>query len=405
MVNSRNPIVNRLSTISLEPMEVFLRLPQEAKSVAFLASNGSADSRWSILAWDPVESVRGLWSEVDRLSDAFEKRRMNYRGHLPFVSGGIGTIDYEGAVEFSFYDSALMYDHHEKQWWGISADVVKPGGTIHELSLPIHLHLEPVWNFEQYQQAFNIVHENIRKGEIYQACLTFPFTGPAAANTRELFVSLLRKNPAPMAAYLEQTDRTVMSLSPERFIQWDGTTLETKPIKGTRPRGETPEEDNRLRDELLANEKEQAELTMITDLLRNDLARVSKPGTVKVLHDHELQATPNVWHTYSHIQSETKEGIGAWNIVQSMFPGGSISGCPKQRAIEILKEVEDQPRGIYTGCIAYISDHGTMDMNIAIRTLEQTKDGLKAGFGSGIVYDSLAATEYQECFDKAKNFL
>ena len=396
-------LIRALDGHGLSPMELFLRIPTTVGNLSFLTSDGSADSRWSILAWDPVETV----DKVSELRKSIDLRRADIVSELPFVGGGIGTIEYEGAVDWSFYDRALVYDHHEKKWWGVNMTDSDAGfieGEVHEPRLQ-KLELHPSWNFERYKKAFDIVHDNIRRGEIYQACLTFPFTGQAVENTRELFASLLGKNPAPMAAYLEQTDRTVMSLSPERFIQWDGKILETKPIKGTRPRGKSAEEDQRLRNELLADEKEQAELTMITDLLRNDLARVSRHGTVRVLKDHELQQTPSVWHTYSRIQSETKETISAWDIVESMFPGGSISGCPKERAMEILKEVEEQPRGIYTGCIGYISDHGTMDLSIAIRTLEQTKNELKAGFGSGIVYDSQAEREYRECFDKAKNFL
>ncbi|MGE3278772.1 MAG: anthranilate synthase component I family protein [Candidatus Altimarinota bacterium] len=422
-----------LSTINhLSPLEVFLRIPKEAKHLACLFSDGSADSRWSILAWDPVETVRGngQWSMVNGqtihqsigivLREKLKNRKQTRTKTLPFVGGAIGALDYEygyellglpyppkrgSLVEFSFYDQALIYDHHQNQWWGVNMSAGRD--AINRVSTafthPV-LNLEPVWDFEEYKKSFDFIHENIRKGEIYQACLTFPFIGKPVDDPRVLFYSLAKKKAAPMAAYLEQSDRTIMSLSPERFISWDGENLETKPIKGTRPRGATPEEDERLKQELLADEKEQAELCMITDLLRNDLARVSKAGTVQVLDHQALQATPSVWHTFSRIRSQTKAGVGAWDILESMFPGGSISGCPKKRAVELLAEVEPHPRGIYTGCIGYISDQGTMDMSIAIRTLEQTAHEIRAGFGSGIVYDSQAAAEYQECFDKARVF-
>ena len=143
---------------------------------------------------------------------------------------------------------------------------------------------------------------------------------------------------------------------------------------------------------------------MITDLLRNDLAKVSKPGTVKVIKHQALQKCPGVWHTYSQIKAETKKGTNAWKIIEAMFPGGSISGCPKKRAVEILRELEDYPRGIYTGCLGYISDHGRMDMNVAIRTLEEHQGKVQASFGGGIVYDSVAEREYRECLDKAAPF-
>ncbi|MDZ4216728.1 MAG: anthranilate synthase component I family protein, partial [Candidatus Gracilibacteria bacterium] len=277
---------------------------------------------------------------------------------------------------------------------------------IHELSLQkSRISLTPSWDFRRYQTAFAQLKENIRIGEIYQTCLSFPFFGEAVESPRALFAQLFQKNPAPMAAYLEQSNRTVLSLSPERFIVWDGHTIETMPIKGTRPRGKTPEQDRAIKEDLLRNEKERAELNMITDLLRNDLAKVCKPGSVKVHELRAIQECPNVWHAYSHIVGESKEGILAWDIVEAMFPGGSISGCPKRRAVEILTELESQARGIYTGCIGMISDHGRMDLNIAIRTLEQSAERIQASFGGGIVYDSVAEREYQEIFDKAKPFL
>jgi len=387
------PVIREIDLGGRTPLQMFEGAPASWKRLAFLASDGTVDSRWSIIAWDPVKNENPETVEIST--------------ELPFVGGSIGTIDYEGSAEFSYYDRALVYDHHERRWWGVN--MVEPGVDFVEThcnaSLRGNIQLTPSWDFPQYQRAFNIVHDHIRRGEIYQACLTFPFVGKPVPDTRALFVELLKKNPAPMAAYLEQSERTVMSLSPERFISWDGTILETRPIKGTRPRAEMKEEDEGMRKELLGDEKEQAELTMITDLLRNDLAKISKPGTVKVVEERGVQKTPDVWHTYSRIQSATRDGVLAWDIIESMFPGGSISGCPKIRAMEILKEVETAPRGIYTGCIGYISDHGRMDLSIAIRTLEQSPEDLKAGFGSGLVFDSVAEKEYAECFAKAKTFL
>jgi len=455
-------MISELSTINhLPPLEVFLRIPPEAKQVSFLLSDGSADSRWSILTWDPVETVNGndQWSMVNSrtrcgvndqmfqqsvgslLSEKLQKRNKRSTENLPFLGGAIGAIDYEYGyellgirngedtllrspsfeeqvdprlqkhlVEFSFYDQALVYDHHQKQWWGVNLNgenMTWCRDAINRVSTDAkhpRLELHPTWDFDRYKKSFDFIHDNIRRGEIYQACLTFPFTGKPVDHPRALFYSLAKKKAAPMAAYLEQSQRTIVSLSPERFISWNGSTLETKPIKGTRKRGITLDEDIRLKNELLSDEKEKAELCMITDLLRNDMARVSKAGTVKVLEHQAVQETPNVWHTYSHIRSQTKDDISAWEILESMFPGGSISGCPKKRAMELLAEAEDSPRGIYTGCIGYISDHGSMDLNIAIRTLEQDKNEIRAGFGGGIVYDSEAKVEYQECFDKARLF-
>jgi len=434
----KEPQIHLLDMHGMEPLDVFLSIPKDAKHLSALFSDGSADSRWSILAWNPVETVKGngQWTMVngkriqksvgEYLRGKISKRCENRNDPIPFVGGAIGAINYEYGyellgimggvgtgrdlselggvlVEFSFYDQALVYDHHEKKWWGINTPAIPAPGrdAINRVSTGAGLNLHPSWDFQKYKKRFDFIHENIRKGEIYQACLTFPFVGDPVKDPRRLFYEFVKKNPAPMSAYLEQSHRTVMSLSPERFISWDGVNLETKPIKGTRKRGNSPTEDQRLKEELLSDEKEKAELCMITDLLRNDMAKVSKPGTVKVLEHQAILECPNVWHTYSHIRSQTKEGIAAWDILESMFPGGSISGCPKKRAVELLSEAEDSPRGIYTGCIGYISDHGLMDMNIAIRTLEQDQHRLQASFGGGIVYDSDASREFEECFAKS----
>ncbi|MDP3975653.1 MAG: aminodeoxychorismate synthase component I [bacterium] len=429
------PCIQQLD-LELTPAQLFSRLKDELRQLVFLSSDGTVDSRWSILCWNPSLTLssdgekafmNGAVSDrpfPELFAEELERRRTKVRSDLPFVGGAIGAIDYEAGyqflglphtltgkklIEFSFYDQALLYDHQEKRWFAVGESIAEQvQNVVAENSsevAEIQLSLVPAWSKEQYGSTFSKLKEFISLGEIYQACLTFPFFEDPSEDPRCLFSRLLSRNPAPMAAYLEQTERKILSLSPERFLHWDGKQLEAKPIKGTRPRGITPEEDDRLMRELLGDEKERAELNMITDLLRNDLARVSKPGTVQVQESCVVQACPTVWHTYSHITSQTKDGMTPWQIVEATFPGGSISGCPKRRAVEILPDLEGSDRGIYTGCIGYISDHGKMDLSIAIRTIEQYGGRLQASFGGGIVYDSIGECEYQECFDKAKNFL
>lgn len=416
------PQINQIDLNGRLPLEVFLSFPKTAKGVAFLSSDGTQSSRWSIICWDPGDSISYDGKDqsfAKRLKEKLESRKVDYDGELPFVGGGIGSIDYEYGyellglpfesdgrklIEFHFYDRALLYDHENNEWWQLGDD--EPGVLLNNHETEIQaLSLKPGWDFDEYRRKFDELKENIRIGEIYQACLTFPFFSPGVGSSRALFSQLLINNPAPMAAYLENDGREILSLSPERFVEWDGERIETKPIKGTRPRGKSEEEDKKFVEDILKNEKERAELNMITDLLRNDLAKVSKPGSVKVLQHRAVQKLPSVWHTYSQIVGETKDGITAWDIIEAMFPGGSISGCPKKRAVEILKDLETAPRGIYTGSIGYISDHGHLDFNIAIRTLEQRAGRVRGSFGGGIVYDSVATAEYQECLDKAKPFL
>lgn len=417
--------VNQIDLKGLTPLEVFLSFPGDVNNLAFLSSDATQDSRWSIICWNPSESISydgGDKSFSEKLNELLASRKVDYDGELPFVGGAIGSIDYEYGyellgipfendgrklIEFHFYDRGLIFDHKKSQWWQLGDDKMDdlPGSRVVS---DTKLKLKASWSFDEYRKKFDELKENIRVGEIYQACLTFPFFGPEVENSRDLFAQLLRISPAPMAAYLENIGRQILSLSPERFVEWDGEKIETKPIKGTRPRGKNDAEDKKMLADILKNEKERAELNMITDLLRNDLSKVSKPGSVKVLEHRAIQKLPSVWHTYSQIVAETKDDIRSWDIIEAMFPGGSISGCPKKRAVEILKDLESGPRGIYTGSIGYISDHGAMDFNIAIRTLEQ-RDGkipaLRGSFGGGIVYDSVAEAEYQECLDKANPFL
>lgn len=421
--------------IPFSPVELFSMIPDSEEGVVFFSSDGSEGSRYSILTLNPVGAIRydgqQLWQNdqvVEEELQAFmrqiiEERVVQNETPLPFLGGLIGSLDFEYGYEhldlpkslpsehlvsWKLYDHVLCYDHQEAQWHEIIRDRHRAFDWKNwesRTTTPESFSLQPQWDKARYLDAFAKIHDHIRRGEIYQACLSFPFTAEVLQTPRQVFLQLLQKNPAPMAAYLEQGDRQILSLSPERFLQWDGNRIETKPIKGTRPRSSDPTEDLQLQKDLLNNEKERAELNMITDLLRNDLAQVCVPGSVKVLLHQALQACPTVWHSYSHIVGQTKPGLNGWDILHSTFPGGSISGCPKRRAVELLREVEGYRRGIYTGCLGYISDHGQMDFNIAIRTLENTPDGLQAAFGGGIVFDSVAEAEYQECYDKARMFL
>ncbi len=405
--------------LSLNPLELFLRIPAEIHGLAFLISDGSFDARWSMLAWNPKRTIHEIPEMGDCTSNSSD---------LPFQGGFIGSIDYEYGYElldlqaptpttpitFSEYDHALLFDHHQSQWHlvGGSEKEVLSWTTREPHFETQKLSLEPTWTKETYLEKFSILKKSITEGEIYQGCLTFPFTGKAVNDTRSLFAQLTETNPSSMGMYLEQPfdsaqdrpGRTILSLSPERFLLWDGKSLETKPIKGTRPRGKTEAESLQHELELLSDAKETAELSMVTDLLRNDLAKVCKPGTVKVLEQQAIQICPKVIHTYSHIRGETMEQTKVKDIIQATFPGGSITGCPKRKAMEILAKLETADRGIYTGCLGYLSTHGRMDLNIAIRTLVQQGDTVTASFGGGIVADSVGEREYEECFTKAATF-
>ena len=206
-------------------------------------------------------------------------------------------------------------------------------------------------------------------------------------------------------AYIKEKNFEILSASPERFIRIKGNKIETSPIKGTRPRGKTKEEDMKLRNDLKKNKKEKAELNMITDLLRNDLGEFCKTGSVKVEKQRLIKKYSNVWHTMSKISGEIDKKTNPIKGLISMLPGGSITGCPKKRAIEIIDEIEPTTRGIYTGIIGEITNKNNMDFSIAIRTIIRKGEDLYLQVGGGIVADSKNKDEFEETLHKAKSFM
>ncbi|MEK7085610.1 MAG: anthranilate synthase component I family protein [Patescibacteria group bacterium] len=218
-----------------------------------------------------------------------------------------------------------------------------------------------------------------------------------------MFLKVINANPVDYLAYMEGDGFEILSASPERFIKIENGNIETCPIKGTRPRGNNPKADQKLKQELLKNEKEAAELNMITDLLRNDMGKICKINTVKVAGHRLIQKCPTVWHTFSRITG--KIAVEPIEALLSMLPGGSITGCPKKRAMEIIDELEPTTRSVYTGVIGYIHPNKNLDFNIAIRTIIKKGKKLYLQVGGGIVLDSKEKAEFKETLDKAKSFM
>lgn len=258
------------------------------------------------------------------------------------------------------------------------------------------------FNQKSYCEALEKVINYIKAGDIYIVNMTQRFSLPFTDSPWELYRKLTKINPAPFAALLEWKNFSIVSASPERYLKIDGSFIETRPIKGTRPRGKTPKEDIALRDELWKSAKDRAELTMIVDLERNDLGKVSVPGTVQVPELFRMEQYATVWHLVSTIQSSLKPGLTMSDVFRAAFPGGSITGAPKIRAMEIIEELEPVKRGVYTGAIGYLGFNGKCDTNIVIRTFI-IKDGIAhIQVGGGITVDSEPLAEYQETLDKAK---
>ncbi len=255
---------------------------------------------------------------------------------------------------------------------------------------------------QQYLAAVATAREYILAGDIFQVNLSQRFEAELAVSPYELYRQLRKVNPAPFAGYLGFDGVTVASASPERFLRLRGDRVQTRPIKGTRRRGSSLAEDAALARELLSSAKDRAENVMIVDLERNDLGRICRYGSVRVTELATLETYPTVFHLTSTVEGRLRPGKGGVDLLKATFPGGSITGAPKVRAMEIIDELEPTRRGIYTGSIGYLSFNGNMDLNIVIRTF--IIKGGRAYFqvGGGIVYDSEPEAEYQETLDKAR---
>ncbi len=255
---------------------------------------------------------------------------------------------------------------------------------------------------EEYLAAVSQTKEYIAAGDIFQANISQRFQAPLQVSPWELYLRLRQTNPAPFAAYLDYGTGYVASASPEKFLEVSDGWVQTRPIKGTRPRGNTPEEDQRLAQELLDSEKDHAELMMIVDLERNDLGRVCRFGTVRVPELVVIESYPTVHHLVATVTGQLAESCDNIDLMRAVFPGGSITGAPKVRSMEIIDELEPTQRGVYTGDIGYLGFDGQMQLSIAIRTIIATGGNAYYQVGGGIVADSDPAAEYQETLDKGK---
>jgi para-aminobenzoate synthetase component 1 len=256
-----------------------------------------------------------------------------------------------------------------------------------------------------YGQAFGRILNYIHEGDCYQVNLAQRFSAQASGDAWTAYKHLRSISPAPFAAYLNLPDAQVLSASPERFLEVRDRRVETKPIKGTRPRDADPMQDKANADELQASLKDRAENLMIVDLLRNDIGKNCVPGSVRAEKMFALESFTNVHHLVSTVTGKLAQGHDALHLLRGCFPGGSITGAPKLRSMEIIEELEPNRRGVYCGAIGYIGFDGNMDTNIAIRTAVFSNETIRFWAGGGIVADSEADKEYRETLDKAANMM
>lgn len=320
-----------------------------------------------------------------------------------------------------FYDQTIVVDHKNKKTYLITCNFDKQS-TARTKEIKSILNSPPTSicsfpknpvnpvknkltsNFTQieYIRAVNKVKDYIAAGDIFQVNLSQRFSSESNLPSWELYTKLRKISPAPFSNYFNLDNFSVVSASPELFLKKCGLYVETRPMKGTRPRGKTVTEDKMLAQELLASKKDQAELVMIVDLLRNDLGRVCEHGSVKVKSLRNMEKHPTVFQTTATVTGKLAPDKDAIDLLMACFPGGSITGAPKIRAMEIIDELEPTRRGIYTGSLGYIGFNGDMDLSIVIRTMIVKNEKVWFQVGGGIVADSNPQKEYEETLHKAK---
>ncbi len=426
--------------------------PLSALPWAMLLHSGSAQhqhNRFDILVADPLITLttRGGLTQIDhqgvtesRAEEPFAllEEQLAVAGlqaesspDFPFLGGALGLFGYDLGrrvetlpetaerdidlpdMAVGIYDWALIADHHLQRLTlichGDAAGRLRwlaqyphaPSAASFRLRAPWQANMSR----EEYGAKFRQIQEYIHSGDCYQINLAQRFSTHYSGDEWQAFLRLNQANRAPFSAFLRLPENAVLCLSPERFIWLKDHQIQTRPIKGTLPRCEDPAEDARQAERLAASEKDRAENLMIVDLLRNDIGRVATPGSVRVPELFVVEPFPAVHHLVSTITAQLPPTCHASALLRACFPGGSITGAPKVRAMEIIEELEPQRRNGYCGSIAYLSCCGTMDSNITIRTLLTAQGKIYCWAGGGIVADSQEQAEYQETFDKIARIL
>jgi para-aminobenzoate synthetase component I len=318
-------------------------------------------------------------------------------------------------LEIVYYRDFLIFDYGEESVFLVQADTGY-GYTDPHLLMDLFGRQPPLPGYyragppesccsrEEYLTLVKRIIDYIKRGDVYEVNLSHRFKAAYQGDPYGIFTNLYGVNPAPFSAYLNFSDAVIISNSPERFLKAEGRRVETRPIKGTIARSEDEKDDLRNRHLLAHSEKDDAELSMIVDLLRNDLGKVCEYGSVRVLEHKRIEGFSNVWHLISIVEGILRAEEDFSALIRACFPGGSITGCPKIRSMEIIDELETYSRNIYTGMIFIASDR-RLDSSIVIRTMVAQGGALYFSVGGAVVYDSIPAREYDETLEKAQSIM
>ncbi|MFC1647749.1 aminodeoxychorismate synthase component I [Patescibacteria group bacterium] len=412
----------------LDPTAVFNNYADRSYNALLTGSAQKDNSRYSFIGINPLliwDSKDDPFEELQRLLNHFSVKKYKYPVNL---WGGIGYISYEAAhhieklpkttkdplnmpvMQVVFYKDMIVFDHHENKNYLIQIQTSDQDFT--ELHITNNKEQR---NFktrrpalccssEKYIKQIKIIKKYIKDGDVYEVNLSHQCHIPFEGDPYSIFQKLYNINSAPFSAYLSFAEHKIISNSPERFILAEGNKLETRPMKGTAPRGKNPNEDKKNKKELSESVKDDAELSMIVDLMRNDFGKVCEYGSVKVREHKRIEPYQNVWQMISIVEGKLRPEENYGSLLRACFPGGSITGCPKIRSMEIIDELEDYSRNLYTGTI-FIANDQRFDSNIVIRSIIAHKDMLNFNIGGAIVYDSDPQKEYEETMHKAKSIM
>ncbi|WP_077338484.1 aminodeoxychorismate synthase component I [Pseudocolwellia agarivorans] len=419
--------------------------------------NSHVDSQFDILVWDPavtlstknkitkIENVANnsiMTSAKDPLSlvnqaieETFSNINVSASIKFPFKGGAVGYFAYDLGREFEIlpelceqdihipemsvgiYNKAIIFDNKTQNFHLLCLENERSDIETTLFSLfktanqnkKLEFTLDSDWlsNMTQteYAQKFTQVHEYLLAGDCYQINLAQRFSANYSGDEFQAYKTLREENNAPFSAFIRLEDAAILSISPERFLQLNDQQVQSKPIKGTRPRHHLAELDQQAAEELKTSAKDKAENLMIVDLLRNDISKVCEAGSVVVPKLFDIESFPAVHHLVSTVEGKLSAQFNATDLLRGAFPGGSITGAPKIRAMEIIEELEPHRRSIYCGSIGYISACGNMDTSITIRTLICESNKIHCWAGGGLVADSVLADEYQETFDKVNKII
>lgn len=432
----------------VDEFDVFMRF-HEYKDIAFLDSSlKDSRGRYSIIGLNSYLKVEidddlKVNNEIIKedsfqyLNKLFKDNYEKNNTDLPIISGAIGYFSYDfgrkietlpsTAIDdinipkciLNFYDNFIIIDNKEKEIYvtavGKLIDCDRSIDKIEKIIYSDYIIeddkeeycIEIKSNFEkdQYLKTIDKVKNYIEEGDIYICNLTQRLKVKSNKKPIDVFSKLRRINPSPFGGYIDYDDFKIVSSSPERFLRMKNGYIETVPIKGTRRRGSNKEEDNILREELRNSEKDKSELLMIIDLERNDLSKVCKENSIKVKELFSIEEYATVFHLVTKVTGEIKEDKTVIDLIKATFPGGSITGAPKIRAMEIIEELEGVRRGIYTGVLGYIGFDNSCDLSIIIRTILFKEDYGYIGVGGGITYESDRDFEFEETIQKARALL